>query len=80
MLSHSATSNLQAQASALAAQQLQQRLVHLLAPLLQTLDRHLDVRLVRTFLASLIAIIEWRNRSHGLLLSELGAYLLPPDR
>jgi hypothetical protein len=40
--------------------------------------RTLDQRLVSTFLATLIAIVQWRNRAHGLLLSELGAYLLTP--
>jgi hypothetical protein len=48
------------------------------APLLATLDRHMDRRLVRTVLATLEALICWRNRAHGLLLSELGAYILSP--
>ena len=68
----------QMQGSAFAAHRLYRQLVQFLAPLLQTLDQRLDVRLVRTFLATLVAIIEWRNRPHGLLLSELGAYLLTP--
>lgn len=66
------------QDSARVAHQLYQQLVQFLTPLLQTLDRRLDVRLVRTFLATLVAIAQWRNRNHGLLLSELGAYLLTP--
>lgn len=33
-----------------------------------------------TFLATLIAVVEWRNRAHGLLLSELGGYLLTPEQ
>lgn len=49
-----------------------------LRPLLQDLSHQLDVRLVRTFLATLVAIVKWRNRPHGLLLSELGAYLASP--
>jgi hypothetical protein len=48
------------------------------APLLETLDRHLDRRLVRTVLATREALVCWRNRAHGLLLSELGAYILSP--
>lgn len=56
------------------------QLVQFLTPLLQTLDRCLDVRLVRAFLASLGAIVQWRNQPHGLLLSKLGAYLLMPAR
>src|SRR5215216_5926712 len=65
-----------AQASEMAATRLSNHLVTFLAPLLRTLDQRLDRRLVGTFLATLIAIVEWRNRAHGLLLSELGAYLL----
>src|SRR5437867_7860190 len=67
-----------AQGSARVAHALYRQLVQFLTPLLQTLDRRLDVRLVRTFLATLVAIVQWRNRPHGLLLSELGAYLLTP--
>jgi len=53
-------------------------LVLFLRPLLADLSYALDVRLVRTFLATLVAMIEWRNRPHGLLLSELGGYLAGP--
>ncbi len=80
MLRHNAISDDRTQASAFAAQRLYRQLVQFLAPLLQTLDQRLDVRLVRTFLATLVAIIQWRNRPHGLLLSELGAYLLTPTQ
>lgn len=66
------------QASPEVSLQLQQRLTDFVQPLLHTLDQQLDVRLVRTFLATLIAILQWRNRAHGLLLSELGAYLRSP--
>ena len=58
------------------------RAVHEVPPAnrsLLTLDQHLDCRLVQTFLATLAAIVEFRNRAHGLLLSELGAYLLGPQ-
>jgi hypothetical protein len=80
MSAHSAIHAEETQASALAAHRLYQHLVQFLTPLLQTLDRRLDVRLVRTFLATLVAVVQWRNRPHGLLLSELGAYLLTPDQ
>lgn len=49
------------------------------APLLRQLDLRLDARLVRTFEAALEAILVFRNRAMGLLLSELGAYLLSPE-
>jgi hypothetical protein len=80
MSPYSATSASAAQASERAAKRLSQQLVTFLAPMLRTLDQQLDRRLVHTFLATLIAIVEWRNRTHGLLLSELGAYLLSPEQ
>jgi hypothetical protein len=49
-----------------------------LRPLLVELNGRLDRRLVRTFLGLVIAIITRRHRNQGLLLSELGGYLLPP--
>lgn len=45
-------------------------------PLLQQLNAKLDRRLVQTFLDLLLVIVMLRHRNHGLLLSELGAYLL----
>jgi hypothetical protein len=51
-----------------------------LQPLLARLNQHLDRRLVSTFLGSVMAITAHRDRSHGLLLSELGSYLLSPAR
>lgn len=77
---HDATSSRATQASAYAADRLSRHLVTFLAPLFRTLDQRLDRRLVSTFLATLITIVEWRNRAHGLLLSELGAYLLSPEQ
>ncbi|KAH0533586.1 hypothetical protein FGG08_007653, partial [Glutinoglossum americanum] len=65
--------------TALAAD-VRERLQQFLAPLLILLDRCLDKRLVRTVAATLYAILLLRHRSHGLLLSELGAYLLSPDK
>jgi hypothetical protein len=80
MSDHDATAAIAAQASAQAADRLSKHLITFLAPILRTLDQRLDRRLVGTFLAWLIAIVEWRNRAHGLLLSELGAYLLTPEQ
>src|SRR5690349_5803968 len=80
MSAYSATSASAAQASELAAKRLSHQLASFLAPLLHSLDQRLDRRLVSTFLATLIAIVEWRHRNHGLLLSELGAYLLSPEQ
>lgn len=49
-------------------------------PLLEQLDARIDRRLVKTFLCTLEALMKFRNRAHGLLLSELGGYLMPPDQ
>jgi hypothetical protein len=78
-MSDDARSTLGPQASPAMAAALRQRLGAFLAPLLIVLDAHLDRRLVRTFAASIEAIVRWRDRAHGLLLSELGGYLLTPD-
>lgn len=45
-------------------------------PLLKQLYEKLDRRLVQTFLDLMIVIIMHRHRNHGLLMSELGGYLL----
>lgn len=56
------------------------RLDAFLAPLLKQLDELLDKRLVTTFSGLCKSIIRLRSRSTGLLLSELGGYLLSPDK
>ena len=43
-------------------------------------NSHVDKRLVRTFSGILQVIMQFRYSTHGLLLSELGGYLLSPDR
>ncbi len=48
----------------------------LLTPLFVRLDQQLDRRLVSTLAQTIRALVEHRHRNHGLLLSELGAYLL----
>jgi hypothetical protein len=60
------------------AQELSQSLEDFLRPLLVQLDEQIDKRLVRTFFKTIQVILEFRHRSAGLLLSELGAYLLSP--
>jgi hypothetical protein len=62
------------------AQGLSAQLAHFLFPLLVELDRRLDKRLVRTFLQSVAVILTFRDRANGLLLSELGGYLLSADQ
>lgn len=51
-----------------------------LSGLLLALDAVLDKRLVRTFFDLFVSIIRHRNRSFGLVLSELGAYILSPKQ
>lgn len=60
------------------ANELGEHLVRYIEPLLKKLDEQIDKRLVRTFVKALQAIIELRNQSNGLLLSELGGYILSP--
>jgi hypothetical protein len=58
------------------SRQIERQLVKLLWPVLAKLNEKLDRRLVTTFLGLVIAIIMHRHRNNGLLLSELGSYLL----
>lgn len=58
---------------------LQEQLQHFLGPLLIRLDTQIDRRLVRTFGATVQAILQLRNRGSGLLLTELGTLLLSPE-
>jgi hypothetical protein len=60
--------------------EIQERLLEFLAPLLVMLDAVLDKRLVRTFVRTLEAIVQFRHGNHGLLLSELGSYILNPSQ
>jgi hypothetical protein len=62
------------------AQGLSAQLAHFLFPLLVELDKRLDKRLVRTFLQTVAVILTFRDRVNGLLLSELGGYLLCPNQ
>jgi hypothetical protein len=58
---------------------MERRLKEYVEPLLIKLDDCLDKRLVRTFLKTLEAIITFRHTVYGLLLSELGGYILSPE-
>lgn len=62
------------------ARTFRERLDGFLAPLLVRLDQTLDSRLVRTFAATIVILLQNRYRSTGLLLSELGAFLMSPER
>ncbi len=66
------------QASPVVAHALEEELIEFLAPFVEWLDTLLDKRLVRTLVSGILALVEWRNRAHGLLLSELGAYVRDP--
>lgn len=57
------------------SQFLAQELEIFLSPLVQTLNRLLDKRLVDTFLLLVVAMIRFRNMKQGLKLSELGSYI-----
>ena len=52
-------------------------LVGFLGPLLLELDQWLDKRLIRTFVQAIEAMLTFRDRINGLVLSELGSYLDP---
>jgi hypothetical protein len=58
--------------------QLRAHLSQFVTPLLTRLDAQVDLRLVRTFRALLEVLVLFRHRNQGLLLSELGGWLLAP--
>lgn len=60
------------------SQALATKLENFIRPLLSELDSRIDKRLVRTFLLTLQAILTFRHGRNGLLLSELGGYILSP--
>jgi hypothetical protein len=59
---------------------LEEKLVKMLWPVLVELKQRVDRRLVKTFLGLVLAIVRHRHRNNGLLLSELGSYLLSPEQ
>ena len=62
------------------SQELCDHLESFVHPLLGWLDEQIDKRLVRTFLLTLGAIVTFRHTMYGLLLSELGAYVISADK
>jgi hypothetical protein len=46
-----------------------------LEPLVRELDDTVDKRPLRTLVQTVEAIVSYRDRNHGLLLSELGGYM-----
>ncbi|GAC1400263.1 MAG: hypothetical protein NVSMB49_12100 [Ktedonobacteraceae bacterium] len=61
------------------SQGLTTQVAQFLFPLLVELDALVDKRLVRTFVQMITVILTFRDRANGLLLSELGGYLLSPE-
>ena len=62
------------------AASLRMQLEAFLLPLLVAMDERIDKRLVRTLVLLVGAIIELRHPGNGLVLSELGGYLLGPEQ
>ena len=58
----------------------EKKLVEFLSPLLSNLNKQLDRRLVKNILGLVLAIMQHRHRNQGLVLSELGAFLLGAER
>jgi hypothetical protein len=68
------------QGSWAASEQLTHQLYFFTRSLLCQFAKQMDRRLVQTFLDVLIVILMHRNRQQGLLLSELGGYLMGMER
>ena len=62
------------------AQSVADLLEKFIGPLEGWLDDQLNRRLVRTFFLALAAMVRLRHNRSGLLLSELGAHILSPDK
>ena len=62
------------------AETFRESLLVFLSPLLNGLAQMVDKRLVKIFYKTVEAIITFRHSSLGLLLSELGGYILSPDK
>lgn len=60
--------------------ELEKQVVKMLRPVLGAMKQRVDRRLVNTFLGLVLAIVMHRHRNHGLLLSELGGYLLGAEQ
>lgn len=75
---HDATNSVPLQAAPALAARMHRQLVQFLHPFAAPLADQLDIRLVQTFVDLVQVIITFRHRHLGLLLSELGGYLLGP--
>lgn len=73
---HPNTSRLPIPEAAGLSQAMAAHLTLFLSPLLVQLDARLDVRLVRTFAATVVNLVRQRDRALSLLLTELGELLL----
>lgn len=62
------------------AAEMRARLTQFVRPVMTKLAQQLDIRLVQTARDLVQVILTHRHRAMGLLLSELGGYLLGPDR
>lgn len=69
-----------AQANPVLAEHLRRALVAFLRPLAQRLAAQVDIRLVQTAIDLVQVILTHRHSLIGLLLSELGGYLLGPEQ
>jgi hypothetical protein len=62
------------------SEELAKRLGQFIQPLMKRLHQQIDIRLLRTFRDLLVVILMHRNRQQGLLLSELGGWLMGDER
>lgn len=70
------TSSIRGQGSGGQAEVMSDLCYRFVRPLLRQISEKLDRRLVQTLLDLMMVIVMHRHRNHGLLLSELGGYLL----
>lgn len=77
-MAHDHTHSPSVQAQPVLAHTLRSHLVEFLRPVAERLASQLDIRLVQTALDLVQVILTHRHRSLGLLLTELGGYLLSP--
>lgn len=75
MLKHT-LSPAEKQETAEKSRELQGLCIRFLLPLLEKLDRQLDIRMVNTFIDMMMLIVIHRDRHQGLVISELGGELL----
>ncbi len=75
-MTHDHTLMSSAQARPVVAHTLRSHLVRFLQPVAELLASQLDIRLVQTAIDLLQVILTHRHRALGLLLTELGGYLL----